>query len=197
MATGSRSRNSEGNRKNAKIRPDGVARAGANKLLGVLPGRQQGAVAPYDRLGAGMMDLAEAPSAFIRAACVPVDGSWHASGTLDEARSILAAHPQVRGSSIHVAAILGDDAGVRRFLALDLGAATTVGGPYGWDPLTHLCFSRYLRLAPRAPRASCAPRLPSWMRGQARTPASFPRTTTRPSSRAPFMARLVSRITPS
>jgi hypothetical protein len=95
-----------------------------------------------------VIDLAEASAAFIRAACVPVDGSWHASGTLDEAQAILAAHPQVSGSSIHVAAILGDDAGVRRFLALDPGAATAAGGPYGWDPLTHLCFSRYLRLAP-------------------------------------------------
>jgi Ankyrin repeats (3 copies) len=95
-----------------------------------------------------VIDLAEAPAAFIRAACVPVDGSWHASGTLDEAEAILAAHPEVSGSSIHVVAILADDAGVRRFLALDSGAATASGGPYGWDPLTHLCFSRYLRLAP-------------------------------------------------
>ena len=95
-----------------------------------------------------MIDLAEATDAFIRAACVPVDGSSHASGTLDEAQAILAAHPEVNGSNIHVAAILADDAGVRQFLALDPGAATAPGGPYRWDPLTHLCFSRYLRLAP-------------------------------------------------
>src|SRR5215469_13117137 len=94
------------------------------------------------------MDLAEASAAFIRAACVPVDGSWHASGTLDEAEAILAAHPEVIGSSIHVAAILADDASVREFLGLDPGVATAPGGPYGWDPLTHLCFSRYLRLTP-------------------------------------------------
>jgi ankyrin repeat protein len=79
---------------------------------------------------------------------VPVDGSWHASSTLHEAQAILAAHPEVRSSSIHVAAILADDAGVRRFLAQDPGAATAPGGPYGWDPLTHLSFSRYLRLDP-------------------------------------------------
>lgn len=94
------------------------------------------------------MNFTEACDAFIRAACVPVDGSWHASGTLDEAQAILAAHPEVSGSSIHVAAILADNAGVRRFLALDPGAAIALGGPFGWDPLTHLCFSRYLRLAP-------------------------------------------------
>jgi hypothetical protein len=49
------------------------------------------------------MNFPEAPAAFIRAACVPVDRSWHASGTLDEAQVILAAHPEVSGSSIHVA----------------------------------------------------------------------------------------------
>lgn len=95
-----------------------------------------------------MVDLAEASTAFIRAACVPLDGAWHGSGSLDEAQAILAAHPEVSASSIHVAAILGDSVGVSRFLATDPGAATNRGGPYGWDPLTHLCFSRYLRLAP-------------------------------------------------
>lgn len=43
-------------------------------------------------------------------------------------------------------AILGDDAAVRRFLALDAGNATSKGNPLGWDALTHLCFSKYLRL---------------------------------------------------
>ena len=94
------------------------------------------------------MNFTEACDAFIRAACVPVDGSWHASGTLDEAQAILTTHPEVSGSSIHIAAILADNGGVRRFLALDPGAATTPDEPYGWDPLTHLCFSRYLRLDP-------------------------------------------------
>ncbi|HWK90148.1 MAG TPA: ankyrin repeat domain-containing protein [Longimicrobium sp.] len=83
--------------------------------------------------------------AFIRVACVPLDGS-HASGTLDEAQAILAAHPDVATASIHTAAVLGEDAAVRRFLSIDPGAATTTGGPHGWDALTHLCFSRYLRL---------------------------------------------------
>jgi ankyrin repeat protein len=87
-------------------------------------------------------------AAFIRAACVPRDDS-HASGTLDDANAILAAHQEVAGSDIHTAAILGDDAGVGRFLALDAAAATATSDPYGWDALTHLCFSRYLRLDPK------------------------------------------------
>ena len=48
--------------------------------------------------------------------------------------------------SIYAAAILGDDAAVRRFLELDPGDATRKGGPRNWDALTHLCFSRYVRL---------------------------------------------------
>lgn len=84
-------------------------------------------------------------AAFIEAACVPRDGG-HASGALEGAEAILAAHPEVATSSIHAAAILGDDHGVRRFLALDAANATSTGGPRGWDALTHLCFSRYLQL---------------------------------------------------
>jgi ankyrin repeat protein len=84
-------------------------------------------------------------AAFIEAACVPRD-SLHSSGTLERAEAILAAHPEVRNSDIHTAAILGDAAAVRRFLALDRRNATAKGGPYDWDALTHLCFSRYLRL---------------------------------------------------
>jgi ankyrin repeat protein len=89
--------------------------------------------------------IADPPAAFIEAACAPLDAG-HASGTLERAEAILASHPEVASSSIHAAAILGDDAAVRRFLELDAGNATAKGGPRGWDALTHLCFSRYLRL---------------------------------------------------
>ena len=80
---------------------------------------------------------------FIEAACVPM-AETHASGTLERADEILAAHPAIATDSIHAAAILGDDTAVRRFLAGDPRVATAAGGPRGWDPLTHLCFSRYL-----------------------------------------------------
>lgn len=69
---------------------------------------------------------------------------WH--GSLDEAQSILTAHPEIASSDIHTAAILGDDDAVRRFLMEDPARATAKGGPHGWDALTHLCFSKYLRL---------------------------------------------------
>lgn len=84
-------------------------------------------------------------AAFIVAAVSPLDAG-HASGTLDRADALLLAHPDIATTSIHAAAILGDDAGVRRWLQINAGNATSKGGPHEWDALTHLCFSRYLRL---------------------------------------------------
>jgi ankyrin repeat protein len=71
-------------------------------------------------------------------------GLWH--GALEGARAILAAHPEIASSDIHTAAILGDDAAVRRFLAQDPAGATATAPPYGGDPLIYLCLSEYLRL---------------------------------------------------
>jgi ankyrin repeat protein len=89
--------------------------------------------------------MADTVAAFIGAACVPRD-AMHSSGTLERAAAILAAHPAVANAGIHTAAILGNAATVRRFLAADARNSTAKDGPYGWDALTHLCFSRYLRL---------------------------------------------------
>ena len=88
--------------------------------------------------------LDDPTSAFIKAACSPRHG--HRSGTLEEAEQILARYPHVAVSGIYTAAILGDEPTVRAFLAHDPSSATAKGGPLGWDALTHLCFSRYLRL---------------------------------------------------
>src|ERR1051326_4310922 len=79
-------------------------------------------------------------AAFIEAAI------WH--GTLDAAEAILAAHPGIARNSIHMAAILGDDAAVRRFIAADPRNATKKEEPYGGDALVYLCLSKYLRLDP-------------------------------------------------
>jgi ankyrin repeat protein len=85
-----------------------------------------------------MAEIEDPRAAFIDAAL------WH--GPLNPAESILAAHPEIASSDIHTAAILGDDAAVRRFIAHDPASATAKGGPRKWDALTHLCFSKYLRL---------------------------------------------------
>lgn len=95
--------------------------------------------------GPGPASPIEPISAFLVAATAPRDAA-HNSGTLERAEAILAEHPEVAGATIHTAAILGDAAGIRRFLARDPAGAATRGGPREWDALTYLCFSRYLRL---------------------------------------------------
>ncbi len=70
----------------------------------------------------------------------------HTSGTLDEAQAILAANPGLPDTSIYAAAVLADEALVRGVLSRDPASAAAHGGPDEWDPLTYLCFSRYLRL---------------------------------------------------
>jgi ankyrin repeat protein len=95
-------------------------------------------------LSRDVTSLDDAASRFIHAACSPRHG--HRSGRLEEAEMILARRPHVAASGIYTAAILGDEATVRAFLARDPASATAKGGPLGWDALTHLCFSRYLRL---------------------------------------------------
>ncbi len=92
-----------------------------------------------------MASLTDPVAAFIEVACVPRQ-SDHGSGTLEQAESILARYPQVATANLFTAAILADEAAVRSFLTRNPRAATATGGPHDWDALTHLCFSRYLRL---------------------------------------------------
>jgi ankyrin repeat protein len=83
--------------------------------------------------------------AFLIAASVPRKDD-HKAGTLQEADAILTLYPQVARANIYTAAVLGDAAGVRDFLAKDARLAKENGGVYAWDAVTYLCFSRYLRL---------------------------------------------------
>ncbi|HET7038650.1 MAG TPA: ankyrin repeat domain-containing protein, partial [Gemmatimonadales bacterium] len=71
---------------------------------------------------------------------------WH--GPLQPAEALRAAHPEIAGADLHTAAILGDDAAVRRFLEAGPAAVHTTAPPYGGDALNYLCLSRYLRLDP-------------------------------------------------
>jgi ankyrin repeat protein len=82
--------------------------------------------------------LNDAIAAFIEAAI------WH--GPLEPAETLLATHPEIARNSIHVAAILGDDAAVRRFISADPQNATKKEAPYDGDALVYLCLSKYLRM---------------------------------------------------
>jgi ankyrin repeat protein len=104
------------------------------------------------RLIRTLADLPDPVAAFIEAACVPRHNG-HASGTLEHAQLILARYPHVATANIHTAAILADEHTVKKLLAQNPKDATATGGPYQWDALTHLCFSRYLRLDPQHSRA--------------------------------------------
>jgi hypothetical protein len=83
--------------------------------------------------------------AFLEAALGPRSGG-HMDSELNAAEAIRTAHPDIADASIHAAAALGDADAVERWLAADATLVGARGGPYGWDPLTHLCFSRYLEL---------------------------------------------------
>jgi ankyrin repeat protein len=92
-----------------------------------------------------MTTPASVVDAFIEAASVSLEAS-HVSGTLEDADRIRQLHPDVTSATIHGAAVSGDDQAVAVCLAADPALAVRLGGPRNWDPLTYLCFSRYLRL---------------------------------------------------
>lgn len=98
------------------------------------------------RVARAVESLDDPVASFVDAACVPRDGRGHTSGALDEANAIVERYPHVARASVYTAAILADEVAVRAFLARDAGEAVRKGGPLGWDALTYLCFSRYLRL---------------------------------------------------
>ena len=58
------------------------------------------------------------------------------------ARALLEAHPDIAIASVHTMAAVGDVDGLRRALAGDPGLARQSGGPYDWEPLIYLCYSR-------------------------------------------------------
>jgi ankyrin repeat protein len=102
------------------------------------------AARPLDDAGDAYREVTEprdVRTAFLEAA------TWH--GSLEAAEAILVEHPELRGSDIHTAAVLGDDALVRQFIARDPQSVTAKSPPYGGDALNYLGLSKYLRLDPK------------------------------------------------
>lgn len=89
--------------------------------------------------------LADPVALFLEFASVERHG-WHGSGTVEQADLILRRFLHTVPRDIYVAAVLGDHVTTQDLLARDPSLATAPGGPYNWDPLTCLCFSRYLRI---------------------------------------------------
>lgn len=77
---------------------------------------------------------------FLRLACLsythdrPQHTRW--------ARELLADHPEVATASIHTMATVGEVEAARPLLADDPGLARRPGGPFGWEPLLYLTYSR-------------------------------------------------------
>ncbi len=90
-------------------------------------------------------ELDDPHGTFLEVACVDRH-AWHSSGSLEHAELLLSRYPRVAMESIFSNAVLADEAAVRDWLKRDPSLAVAKGGPHGWDPLTYLCFSRYLRI---------------------------------------------------
>jgi hypothetical protein len=97
------------------------------------------------RIIRSLESLNDPVNTFIEVASVDRYG-WHGAGTVEHADLLLARYPSAATASIYTAVLLGDERTVRAFLAQDKSLATARGGAHGWDALTYLCFSRYLRI---------------------------------------------------
>ena len=90
-------------------------------------------------------EVGDPHNTFLELACVDRHG-WHATGSLEHAEMLRARYSAVATASIFASAVLADELAVSDWLRRDPSLATAKGGPHGWDALTYLCFSRYLRL---------------------------------------------------
>src|SRR5579863_6877303 len=60
-----------------------------------------------------------------------------------EGRRLLAGHHEITADSVHAAAAAADITALQRILAADPAAARREGGPFRWQPLMYLAYSRY------------------------------------------------------
>ena len=91
---------------------------------------------PPDRCGAE-----ELVDGFLRLACLTQGAQDHPSRWA-RARTMLDAHPELSRISIYAAAVADDVSAVSDFLKASPELAKTPGGPYDWEPLLYVAFSR-------------------------------------------------------
>jgi hypothetical protein len=97
-------------------------------------------------------------------------------GPIDRAEQILAAYPEIAQSSIHVAAIRGDDATVRRFIAQDAANATAKAEPFSGDALVYCASQNICGSINPGQLVFCAQPQHCWMPAQIRILAFSPPT---------------------
>jgi hypothetical protein len=83
---------------------------------------------------------------FLRLACLNYGNDDPARWA--EARELLTSHPELATATIQTIAAVGDAAAARELLDRDPEAVNRQGGPYDWEPLLYLTYSR---LGPTAP----------------------------------------------
>jgi hypothetical protein len=76
----------------------------------------------------------------VRLACL-VYGDWHLSRA-EEARRLLAHHPELAGASLYSAATVGDVPAASTMVERDPALVNAKGGPLGWEPLLYASYSR-------------------------------------------------------
>lgn len=102
--------------------------------------RHLGVVEQYTRSPHRVGNVASPADELLRLACLRYGGDDRS----DQARAatLLAEQPELGRASIHAAAATGDLVAARAFLAAEPSAATRLGGPFGWEPLLYLAYSR-------------------------------------------------------
>ena len=93
--------------------------------------------------GSAHQTLDQLATRFLDLACLAYRTDVDATpARFDAASELLAAHPEIADHSIHVAAALGDGAGIDRWLAHDPGLLNARGGFYAWEPLMYAAYAR-------------------------------------------------------
>jgi hypothetical protein len=91
-------------------------------------------------VGNPISNEAELIDEFLRLACLTYGADDPARP--ERAQALLAEHPQLASATIHTAAAVGDVAAAQALLAVDPAQARVEGGPYRWEPLLYLAYSR-------------------------------------------------------
>ncbi|MGQ0840596.1 ankyrin repeat domain-containing protein [Actinokineospora sp.] len=97
-------------------------------------------VAEYSRSPHQVTEFADPEAEFLAHACLVYGGD--SPLRRDRARALLAAHPEIATASMYTIAALGDADAARALLARDPARARLAGGPYDWEPLLYLAYSR-------------------------------------------------------
>lgn len=96
---------------------------------------------PHEQpIGTDLGDDAARADELLRLACLTF-GADGPTRWRDAAR-LLARHPHLGRASIHTIAAVGDAEGAADVLAADPAAASVEGGPFAWEPLLYLTYSR-------------------------------------------------------